>query len=113
MHSNLAHLLYGRSIGGVAFVGAASTSRCDSYGGWFGASSWYAQVGYALTARLSILGVTPQLLKVEASVPLIRRHGIKCLDRILPDFLAQRQGLETAEGLLPPFNINVLFNQSF
>ncbi len=113
MHSNLAHLLYGRSIGGVAFVGAATTSRCDSYGGWFGADSWYAHVGYALTARLSILGVTPQLLKVEASVPLIRRNGIRCLDRVLPDFLAQRQGLESADALLPPFNINVLFNQSF
>lgn len=113
MHSNLAHLLYGRSIGGVAFVGAATTSRCDSYGGWFGADSWYAHVGYALTARLSILGVTPQLLKVEASVPLIRRNGIRCLDRVLPDFLAERQGLDSADALLPPFNINVLFNQSF
>ncbi len=113
MHSNLAHLLYGRSIGGVAFVGAATTSRCDSYGGWFGADSWYAQVGYALTARLSVLGVTPQLLKVEASVPLIRRTGTRCLDRVLPDFLAQRQGLESADALLPPFNINLLFNQSF
>lgn len=113
MHSNLAHFLYGRGLGGVAFVGAATTSRCDSYGGWFGADSWYAQVGYALTARVSVLGVTPQLLKVEASVPLVRRNGVRCLERVLPDFLAERQGLESAQGLLPPFNINVLFNQSF
>jgi hypothetical protein len=113
MHSNLAHLLYGRSLGGVAFVGASTISRCDSYGGWFGAQSWYAQVGYALTAQLSVLGVTPQLLKIEASVPLVRRNGIRCLDRVLPDFLAERQGLQSADGLLPPFNINLLFNQSF
>lgn len=113
LHANIAHLLYGRSLGGVAFIGAATTSRCDSYGGWFGADSWYAQVGYGLTARLSILGVTPQLLKVEASVPLIRRNGVRCLDQVLPNYLAERQGLPDANVLLPPFNVNVLFNQSF
>jgi len=113
MHANIGHLLYGRSLGGVAFVGAATTSRCDSYGGWFGADSWYAHVGYALTARLSILGVTPQLLKVEASVPLVRRNGVRCLGEVLPNYLAERQGLPDADVLLPPFNINVLFNQSF
>lgn len=113
MHANVGHVLYGRSVGGVAFVGAATTSRCDSYGGWFGRDSWYAHVGYGLTARLSVLGVTPQLLRVEASVPLVRRNGVRCLDRVLPDFLAERQGLQSADALLPPFNVNVLFNQSF
>ena len=113
MHANVAHLMYGRSVGGVAFVGAATSSRCDSYGGWFGRDSWYGHVGYGLTARLSILGVTPQLLRVEASVPLVRRNGVRCLDRVLPDFLAERQGLASADALLPPFNVNVLFNQSF
>ena len=113
LHTNVAHLLYGRTLGGVAFVGAATTSSCDSYGGWFGANSWYAHVGYGLTARLSILGVTPQLLKVEASVPLLRRSGVRCLDQVLPNYLAERQGLPNANVLLPPFNINVLFNQSF
>ncbi len=113
MHVNLAHLGYGRSIGGVAFAGVATSSGCDGYGGWFGRDSWYGHVGYGLTARLSILGVTPQLLRVEASVPLVRREGVRCLDRVLPDFLAQRQGLDDPSGLLPPFNINLLFNQAF
>ncbi len=113
MHANLAHLAYGRSLGGVAFVGAASTSRCEDYGGLFGAQSWYANVGYGITARLSVLGVTPQLLRVEASVPLIRRSGVRCLDRVLPNFLADRQGLDDASPLLPPFNVNLLFNQPF
>lgn len=113
LHANGAHLFYGRSLGGVAFAGTATTSRCDGYGGWFGPDSWYAHVGYALTARLSILGVSPQLLKVEASVPLVRRNGVRCLDQVLPDFLAERQGLPDARVLLPPFNINVLFNQTF
>ena len=113
MHVNLAHLGYGRSVGGVAFVGAATSSGCDSYGGWFGRDSWYGHVGYGLTARLSILGVTPQLLRVEASVPLVRREGVRCLDQVLPDFLAARQGLDDPSVLLPPFNVNLLFNQAF
>lgn len=113
LHVNGAHLFYGRSLGGAAIVGAATTSRCEGYGGWFGAESWYAHVGYGLTARLSILGVSPQIFKVEASVPLVRRNGVRCLGQVLPDFLAERQGLPDANVLLPPFNINVLFNQNF
>lgn len=113
MHLNVAHLSYVRSIGGVLFAGAASTSECESYAGWFGPQSWYSHVGYGITSRLAILGVTPQLLRLEASVPLVRRRGVRCLDQVLPDFLAQRQGLDDATRLLPPFNINLLFTHAF
>jgi hypothetical protein len=110
---NLLHLGYLRGIGGVLYGGAATTSRCDSYGGWFSADSWYGHVGYALTARVFALGVTPQLFRVEASVPLVRRTGVSCLDKVLPDFLAERQGLSDPTQLLPPVNINVVFNHPF
>jgi hypothetical protein len=110
---NLVHLAWLRGIGGAAFAGVATTSRCDDYSGWFGPDSWYAHVGYAITGRFSILGVTPQLFRVEASVPLVRRTGVECLDKVLPDFLAQRQGLDNPAQLLPPFNINILFAHPF
>lgn len=113
MHLNVAHLSYVRSVGGVLFAGAASTSECESYAGWFGPQSWYSHVGYGITSRLAILGVTPQLLRLEASVPLVRRQGVRCLDKVLPDFLAERQGLDDATRLLPPFNINLLFTHAF
>ena len=113
LHGNLAYLAWLRSIGGVLFTGSSTVSSCDGYDGWFGSDSWYGHVGYGLMAYTSILGVTPQLFRVDASVPLVRRRGVVCLDRILPDYLAQRQGIEDPERLLPPFNINVTFNQSF
>jgi hypothetical protein len=110
---NVLHLGYLRGIGGVLYAGAASTSSCDSFGGWFGGDSWYGHVGYGLTARVFILGVTPQLFRVEASVPLVRRTGVRCLDKVLPDFLAERQGLSDPTRLLPPVNFNVVFNHPF
>jgi hypothetical protein len=110
---NVIHLGYLRSIGGVLFAGAASTSHCDSYAGWFGEDSWYGHVGYGLTGRVAALGVTPQLIRIEASVPLVRRTGVRCLDKVLPDFLAERQGLSDPTRLLPPVNFNLLFAQSF
>lgn len=113
MALNLLHLGYLRGIGGVLYAGTATSSRCDDYGGWFGKDSWYGHVGYGLTARLQILGVTPQLFRVEASVPLVRRTGVTCLDKVLPDFLAERQGLDDPARLLPPVNFNVVFNHPF
>lgn len=113
LHLNFAHLWWLRTVGGVLFTGVASSSQCESLRGWFGRDSYYGHVGYALSAYLSVLGVTPQLLKVDASVPLVRRTGVMCLDQVLPDYLAEVQGLQDAERLLPPFNVNVTFNQSF
>ncbi len=114
LHLNLLHMGYLRSIGGALQAGAGSVSRCESFGGWFGADSWYGAVGYAADARLSIFGVTPQLFRVGVSVPLARRDST-CLDQRLPDLLGQRQGLspEQVRQVLPRFNINVTFVQSF
>ena len=110
---NVLHIGYLRSIGGVLFAGTATTSACDSYEGWFGADSWYGHIGYGLTGRVAALGVTPQLIRIEASVPLVRRTGVRCLDKFLPDFLAERQGLDDPTQLLPPVNFNLLFAQPF
>jgi hypothetical protein len=88
-------------------------SSCDDLSGWLSEDSWYAHVGYALNAHFFVFGVTPQLFRVEASVPLVRRRGVQCLGRTLPDYLAEVQGLENASQLLPPFNINVVFQQTF
>ncbi len=109
------NLVWLRSIGGALFGGTASLSSCESLSGWFGPQSWYGYVGYGLTAQLQILGVTPQFIRVEGSVPLGRRTGTTCLGETLPDYIAERQGRppEDAPKLLPKFNINIIFNQPF
>ncbi len=113
LHLNAAHLGYLRAIAGTLMTGVASISHCDSYRGWFGRDSYYAHVGYALGTHFSVFGVTPQLFRVEVSVPLIRRRNVQCLDEQFPDYLAQVQGLPDATRLLPPFNVNVVFQQTF
>jgi hypothetical protein len=114
LHLSLLHLGYLRSLGGTLFTGAASVSSCESFRGWFGKDSWYGHVGYSADARLSIFGVTPQLFRVDVSVPLVRRDTT-CLGERLPDRLGERQGLspEEVRQVLPRFNINVTFEQSF
>lgn len=109
---NILHLGYLRAIAGTVSTGVGSVSSCDSLRGWFGPESFYAHVGYALGGYMSILGVTPQLIKIDVSVPLVRRD-VQCLNRSLPDYLAEVQGLPDASPLLPPFNVNLSFGQSF
>ncbi|MCA9687002.1 MAG: hypothetical protein KC457_32850, partial [Myxococcales bacterium] len=111
----LLNLMWLRTIGGALFGGVETLSRCESYQGWFGGGSWYGHIGYGLTARLQILGVTPQFFRIDASVPIGRRTGQSCLGQVLPDYLATSQGrpAEDAQRLLPKFNINLTFNQPF
>ncbi|MBC8068914.1 MAG: hypothetical protein IAG13_11320, partial [Deltaproteobacteria bacterium] len=113
MKLNFVHLAWLRSIGGNLFAGAASASQCDSLKGWFAGNSFYGTVGYALTGYLSILGVTPQLVRVEVAVPLVRYRNERCLDEALPDYLAEVQGVDDATRLLPPVTVNLTFEQSF
>lgn len=113
MRLNFVHLAWLRSLGGVLFAGAASASQCSSLKGWFAANSWYGTVGYALTGYLSILGVTPQLVRLELAVPLVRYQNEKCLDKALPNYLADVQGVPNAKALLPPVTVNLTFQQSF
>ncbi len=110
---NLAHLAWLRSLGGVLFAGTASASECESLRGWFGRDSWYANLGYALTGYFSILGVTPQVVRLEVSAPLVRYRGERCLTKVLPDYLAEVQRLPSAARILPPVYINLTFQQSF
>ncbi|PRQ05893.1 hypothetical protein ENSA5_00040 [Enhygromyxa salina] len=109
----LFNLIFVRTLSGALFGGVASVSGCDSYAGWFGAQSWYGQVGYGLAARLQWFGVVPQFIRVDAAVPLGRRRGVACLGETLPEYLGEVQGIEDVGRLLPPFNINVTFNQPF
>jgi hypothetical protein len=109
----LLNLIFVRSIGGALFGGVSTLSACDSYAGWFGRERWFAQVGYGLSARVQWFGVLPQFFRVDAAVPLGRRRGQSCLGQTLPDFLAEVQGIDDVDRLLPPFNINVTFNQPF
>ncbi|HET6583685.1 MAG TPA: hypothetical protein VFG69_09560, partial [Nannocystaceae bacterium] len=110
---NLVHIAWLRSIGGVLFGGVASHSHCRDYDGWFGKNSWYGSVGYALTGYLSVLGVTPQLVRLEVAVPLVRRRNVECLGKSLPDYLAEVQGVDDPRRLLPPVQVNLTFQQSF
>jgi hypothetical protein len=43
----------------------------------------------------------------------VRRRGTRCLGEVFPDYLADVQGLDDATRLLPPFNVNVTFQQTF
>jgi hypothetical protein len=109
----LLNLIFVRSIGGALFGGVSTLSGCDSYAGWFGAERWFGQIGYGLNARVTWFGVLPQFFRIDAAVPLGRRRGQSCLGEVLPDYLAEVQGVEDVDRLLPPFNINVTFNQPF
>jgi hypothetical protein len=109
----LLNLIFVRTIGGALFGGVATISECDSYAGWFGSERWFWQIGYGLSARVTWFGVLPQFFRVDAAIPLGRRRGQQCLGVTLPDYLAEVQGVDDVERLLPPFNINVTFNQPF
>ncbi|MCX4244432.1 hypothetical protein [Paraliomyxa miuraensis] len=114
MHLNVAHLNYVRSLGGTLFTGVASVSPCEGLRGWFGRDSYYGHVGYAFDMRLSVFGVTPQLTRLDVSVPMVRRDTT-CLGERMPDRLGERQGLspEEVRRVLPRFNVNLTFQQSF
>lgn len=109
---NLLHLFWLRGIGGSLFTGVASVSGCDDYRGWFGRESWYGQVGYGVTAFLQLLGVTPQFIRFDVGVPLVRRRTM-CIGDTLPDHLAQLQGIDPTQFHLPPVGVNLTFLQPF
>lgn len=109
---NLLHLGWLRGFGGALFTGVASVAGCDDYSGWFGKGSFYGQVGYGVTAFLQLLGVTPQLIRLDVAVPLVRRRT-QCLGHAHPDYLGEVQGLQPGEYTLPPVGLNVIFLQPF
>lgn len=109
---NLLQLGWLRGLGGALFTGVASVAGCDDYSGWFGKDSVHAQVGYGVTAFLQLLGVTPQLIRLDIAVPLIRRRS-QCLGNIHPDYLGEVQGLPPGQYTLPPVGLNVIFLQPF
>lgn len=111
----LLNLIFVRTISGALFGGVSTLSGCDSYAGWFGRGHWYGQVGYGLAARVQWFGVVPQFLRVDVAVPLGRKPGLQCLGETFPDYLGEIQGIDPDQvsRLLPPFNINVTFNQPF
>ncbi len=114
MRTNVANLTWWRSFGGVLFGGVSTFSSCADYRGLFAPGNWRGQVGYGLTAYVHYLGVAPQLLRLEAAVPIGRARSA-CLGQVFPDALAEAQGLpgEQATRLLPPVTFNLLFNQPF
>jgi hypothetical protein len=109
----LLNLIFVRTISGALFGGVSTLSECDSYAGWFSAGRWFGQVGYGLAARVQWFGVVPQFLRVDVAVPLGRKRGQTCLGETFPDYLGEVQGIDDVDRLLPPFNINVTFNQPF
>ncbi len=109
---NVIHLAWLRSIGGALSTGVATLSRCEDYGGLFASNSFYGQVGYGLTGHLRLLGVTPQFIRLDVSVPLVRRVT-NCLGHTFPDYLAEKQGLDDPAPLLSPVSVNLTFVQPF
>jgi hypothetical protein len=109
---NLLQLGWLRGFGGSLFTGVASVAGCDGLGGWFAKDSYYAQVGYGVTAFMQLLGVTPQLIRLDVAVPLVRRRT-ECLGHVHPDYLGEVQGLAPGEYTLPPVGLNLIFLQPF
>ncbi len=109
---NLLQLGWLRGLGGSLFTGVASVAGCDDYSGWFGKDSYYAQVGYGVTAFMQLLGVTPQLIRLDIAVPLVRRRTT-CLGHSHPDYLGEVQGLQPGEYKLPAIGLNLIFLQPF
>lgn len=109
------NLMWLRTIGGALFGGVATVSPCERIAGWFGRGTWYGQVGYGLTARLQILGVTPQFFRLDVAVPIGRKTGRTCLGETFPGYLAEVQGRppEDAQGFLVPYSIYINFTQPF
>ena len=112
LDANLLHLAWLRGLGGALFTGVASVSSCGGYDDWFSGKSYRAQVGYGLTVFSQMLGVTPQFLRFDVAVPLVRRETI-CLDHVHPDYLGETQGLAPGEYTLPPVGLNLTFVQPF
>ncbi len=112
LHGNLAHLAYLREVGGTLLGGIATLSSCEGYDDLFGRGSWFAQVGYALYGKTFLLGLAPQLVRIEVVVPLLRRSR-SCLGRSFPDYLAEVQGVDDPRRLLPPVAVNLQFVQPF
>jgi hypothetical protein len=112
LDANLLQVAWLRGLGGALFTGVASVSHCDDYGGWFRGDSYRAQVGYGVTAFMQLLGVTPQFIRFDVAVPLLRPR-YNCLGNIHPDYLGETQGLEQGEFKLPPVGLNLTFLQPF
>lgn len=110
----LLNVAFIRTITGSVFGGVTTLSSCDDYSGWFGRGSWYGQVGYGLAGRFQWFGVTPELIRMNVSVPLGRRSGTTCLGETLPDYLGEVQGFEgDVSALLPPVSIDFTYSHLF
>lgn len=112
LDGNLLHVAWLRGLGGALFTGVASTSPCGGYDGWFGRNSYHAQVGYGVTALMQLLGVTPQFIRFDVAVPLVRRESV-CLGHVHPNYLGELQGLAPGQYTLPPVGLNLSFLQPF
>ena len=112
LDANLGHVMWLRGLGGALFTGVASVSSCGGYDDWFSSKSYRAQVGYGVTVFSQMLGVTPQFLRFDVAVPLIRRETI-CLGHVHPDYLGEVQGLAPGQYTLPPVGLNLTFLQPF
>ena len=112
MNVNMLQLGWLRGFGGALFTGVASVAPCEGLSGWFGKDTYYAQVGYGVTAFLQLLGVTPQLIRLDIAVPLVRRRT-ECLGNSHPDYLGEVQGLKPGQYKVPPVGLNLIFLQPF
>jgi hypothetical protein len=112
LDGNLLQLAWLRGLGGSLFTGVASTSPCGGYDGWFGRGSYHAQVGYGVTGFMQLLGVTPQFIRFDVAVPLVRRESV-CLGHVHPNYLGEIQGLAPGQYTLPPIGLNLSFLQPF
>lgn len=112
---NLLGLGWFRNVGGVLATGVGTASTCRSFAGFGEKDSWYGQVGYGITTLYDFLGMAPEMVRVDISVPIGRKAHRTCLGRKFPEALAEVQDLppDRVKSLLPNFSFNILIEQPF
>ncbi len=95
---NLGHYNIVRGVGGALFFDVAAMSPCDGYD-VFDKKALFGSVGYGLRFPYDSFGTLPFLMRVDVSVPVVRRPGRMCLGQ-LPE-------------TQPPFMLYVSFEPPF
>lgn len=111
---NLLGLGWIRNLGGALSGGIGTASSCESFSGLGAKGSWYGQIGYGVSALYDFMGMAPEMVRLDVSLPIGRKNR-SCLGREFPEAiaLAQDHPVENVKSLLPRLSFNILIDQPF
>lgn len=114
LRANLLGLGWIRNIGGAISGGVGTASSCESFAGLGAKDSWYGQVGYGISALYDFMGMAPEMVRLDVSLPIGRKNR-SCLGRQFPEAIATAQDypVENVKSLLPRLSFNILIDQPF